>query len=112
MIRLQDTASGRVLLTVIGLIIVAFGFGVFRLNAQAEAVNNAQARIDRIIDEQSPLIFAFENTGASGRLTFEVTCERPEEGGKYKCVTKQTEPVVANLTPVPTSTATATPQPR
>src|SRR3954447_6460783 len=70
-IQLQRTRSGKVLLGVIALIIISFGIGALRVNAQAQAINEQQATINRLIDEQSPLIFAFENTGTSGRLTFE-----------------------------------------
>lgn len=108
-IRLQDTPSGRFLLLVVGLIVVAFVAGGLRVWHQTVEINNAQARIDRIIDDQSPLTFAFDNVNATSgnRVTFEVVCERSQEGAKYNCVTKQTSPVVAELTPVPTTTPRA-----
>lgn len=111
MIQLQNTKSGRALLLVIALIIVSFAIGALRLNAQAQEIGRQQQVINQIIDDQSPLIFAFENTGQGGRLTFEVVCDRVENGGRYKCVTRQTAPVVVELTPIPVVVVTPTPTP-
>jgi hypothetical protein len=91
------------------LVLLVFLYGALKVNDQA-------GKIQRLIDDQSPLVFAFENTGNSGRLTFVVTCTREEEkdGGKYICTTKQTEPVVSNITvvtPVAVPAPTATPRP-
>lgn len=98
----QQRAS-TIVLILITLILLVFLYGALKVNDQA-------GKIAKLIDDQSPLIFAFENTGTSGRITFVVTCTRVEEpDGKYVCTTKQTEPVVATLT-VPTPTPT--PQPR
>lgn len=105
----QTTVNPRtniVVLALISLILFAFAMGAYQVNKQAE-------QIAQLIDDQSPLIFAFQNTGTSGRLTFEVTCNRVDEpNGKYVCTTKQTEPVVATvvpLTPAPPGTPTPTP---
>jgi hypothetical protein len=96
----QQRASA-IVLVLIGLILLVFLYGALKVNDQA-------GKIQQLIDDQSPLIFAFENTGNSGRVTFVVTCTRVEEpDGKYVCTTKQTEPVVATLT-VPTPVATPT----
>lgn len=87
------------------LIVGSFMYGAWQVNQQAKQINT-------IIDQQSPLIFAFQNSGTTGRLTFEVTCTRTEENksdSKYVCSTKQTEPVIANVTPVPSPTATPRP---
>ena len=88
--------TNKIVLILIGLILLSFIVGAYRVQLQAQ-------QIGQIVDDQSPLIFAFENavTGA-GRITFVVTCTREEHESKYICVTKQTEPVVANLTPAPT----------
>jgi hypothetical protein len=110
MIQLQKTNSGRVLLLVIGLIIVSFGIGALRLAAEAQEIGRQQQVINKIIDDQSPLIFAFDNVNSIGnRVTFEVVCDRVENGGKYKCVTRQTAPVVVEITPVPVVVVTPTP---
>jgi hypothetical protein len=97
----QQRAS-TIVLVLIALILLVFLYGALKVNDQA-------GEIQKLIDDQSPLIFAFENTGASGRLTFVVTCTRVgEPDSKYVCTTRQTEPVVATLT-VPTPTPTPTP---
>lgn len=106
-----NPTTQKVVLVFIALCLVAFMWGAVRSNQQAQQIN-------KLIDEQSPLIFAFQNTGTSGRITFEVTCTRiedPKTGAlesKYVCTTKQTEPVVAVITPTSTPTPTVTPQPR
>jgi hypothetical protein len=99
------TLSNRanfIIMVVVVLALAVFIYGALEVNHQKQ-------EIARLIDDQSPLIFAFENTGNSGRVTFVVTCTRVEEpDGKYVCTTRQTEPVVATLT-VPTPTPTPTP---
>lgn len=91
------------------LLLILFIWSAWKVNQQAARVNAQAEQIKQIIDDQSPLIFAFQNTGTEGRISFVITCERKESESKYDCVTRQTEPVQAVLTPVPTPSRTATP---
>lgn len=91
------------------LLLILFIWSAWKVNQQAMRVNAQAEQIKQIIDDQSPLIFAFQNAGTTGRLTFVVNCERKESESKYDCTTTQTEPVQAQLTPVPTPSPTATP---
>lgn len=86
----------NITLGLIGLILFAFAIGAYQVNAQA-------AQINKIIDEQSPLIFGFENVGPSGQITFLVTCTRLENDPKYVCTSKQQDSAAKPaVTPTPT----------
>lgn len=84
-----------VTLILIGLILLAFSVGALQVNRQA-------SQIHKIIDQQSPLIFGFENVGPSGQITFIVTCTRLEDASRYVC-TSQSQGNTPS-TPTPFST--------
>lgn len=99
----------RVTLALVSLILAAFVIGAFKVNQQA-------AQINQIIDDQSPLVFAFPGTGGAN-VTFVVNCVRLEDESKYACTTTQQSnntaatPPAVSPTPIRVPTPTVTPTP-
>lgn len=85
----------KITIALMVLILVGMMIGSYKVNQQA-------AQINQIIDEQSPLIFAFPST-SQANVTFIVNCTRLEGEPKYACTTTQ-------QTAPPTSTPTAIPR--
>ncbi len=80
----REHYQGIVSNILIGLILLAFAFGAFRVNQQARQIND-------IVDSLSPLVFSFENvtTDGSQKVVFIVTCDKLKSSERYICTTDQ-----------------------
>jgi hypothetical protein len=73
------------------IVLVLIAVCLLGISLQSYKVDRQAEQINEIIDAQTPLVFAFENTGPPGqpKVTFVVTCDLNKEGTRYLCTTEQ-----------------------